>query len=459
MIQRTTCYRYLLISCLLVGSLLPTAFASASADPQNEGPTRAGFQNPPLDARPGAFWAWLEGHVSLDRITYELEEMKAKGMAGADIWDVHAYINPEGMIPAGPTFLGDESIKAIAHTLREAKRLGLTMGMVAASGWNAGGTWVKPADAGMGLFHSQVSVEGPIQFSKTLPFPEVPKDCPKDAEGHPLYSRDVVVLAVPQTEDQTLQSTKSVLDLTPYCDEKGRLTWDVPAGKWTILRFIMSNTGYQLIAQSLNSGGPMIDFLNPESTRMHFSHIMARLESELGDLNDFPMDHLEVDSMELGHHTIWTEQIIKRFKTDYGYDPLKYLPLLKGWKTKDANVTQRFLYDWKKLISDVFIDNHYRTGSECLREYGVKLCAEAGGPGAPIWDSCPVDSLKALGAVDILRGEFWPKMRNIWLVKEISSAAHIYGKTIVDAESFTSWRHLQDGPYFYKLMADRAMGE
>jgi len=67
--------------------------------------------------------------------------------------------------------------------------------------------------------------------------------------------------------------------------------------------------------------------------------------------------------------------------------------------------------------------------------------------------------LKALGAVDILRGEFWPKMRNIWLVKEISSAAHIYGKTIVDAESFTSWRHLQDSPYFYKLMADKAMSE
>ena len=47
--------------------------------------------NPPICARPGAFWAWLEGHVSLERLTYELEEMKAKGMGGTDIWDVHAY--------------------------------------------------------------------------------------------------------------------------------------------------------------------------------------------------------------------------------------------------------------------------------------------------------------------------------------------------------------------------------
>ena len=418
-----------------------------------------GFMNPPICARPGAFWAWLEGHVSLERMTYELEEMKDKGMGGADIWDVHAYINPDRMIPAGPTFLGEESVKAIAHALREAKRLGLSMGMVAASGWNAGGRWVKPADAGMGLFHSQVSVEGPATFSQDLPLPEVPKGCPKDVEGRPLFYREVAVLAVPQAEDQTLESTDSVIDLSRHYDKTGRLTWDVPAGKWTILRFIMSNTGYQLIAQSPNSGGPMIDFLNPESTRMHFGHIIDRLESALGDVSDFPLDHLEVDSMELGQHTIWTEKIIDRFKKDYGYDPLKYLPLLTGWNTKDAEVSKRFLYDWKKLVSDVFIDNHYRTGSAYLREHGVKLCAEAGGPGAPIWDSCPVDSLKALGAVDILRGEFWPKMRNIWLVKEISSAAHIYGKTMVDAESFTSWRHLQDGPYFYKLMADKAMSE
>ena len=418
-----------------------------------------GFMNPPVCARPGAFWAWLEGHVSLDRITYELEEMKAKGMSGADIWDVHAYINPDQMIPAGPTFLGEASLKTVAHALREAKRLGLRLGMVAASGWYAGGTWVEPLDAGMGLFHSQVTVEGPATLSRVLPFPEVPKACPKDADGRPLFSRDVAVLAVPHREGQILESTNAVIDVTECMDKHGRLTWDVPAGQWAILRFVMSNTGYQLIAQSPNSGGPMIDFLNPEATRMHFGTIIDRLESELGDIREFPLDHLEVDSMELGHHTIWTGRIIERFKQAYGYDPLKYLPLLKGWKTENADIMKRFLYDWKKFVSDAFIDSHYRTGSTFLRQYGVKLCAEAGGPGAPIWDSCPVDSLKALGAVDILRGEFWPKMRNIWLVKEISSAAHIYGKTIVDAESFTSWRHLQDGPYFYKLMADKAMSE
>ena len=60
---------------------------------------------------------------------------------------------------------------------------------------------------------------------------------------------------------------------------------------------------------------------------------------------------------------------------------------------------------------------------------------EAGGPGPPIWNSCPVDALGALGAVGLMHGEFWPKQRSMYNVKEIACAAHTYGKTIVDAES------------------------
>ena len=163
--------------------------------------------------------------------------------------------------------------------------------------------------------------------------------------------------------------------------------------------------------------------------------------------------------MELGSETAWTGRVMEEFVKRHRYDPFRYLPVLKGWTVENEEISRRFLYDWQKTISDVFIESHYRTASKLLNEHGLQLCAEAGGPGAPVWDSCPVDSLKALGAVDILRGEFWPKHRNIRVIKEVSSAAHIYGKTEVDAESFTSWRHWKNGPYFLKQLADIAMGE
>jgi hypothetical protein len=67
--------------------------------------------------------------------------------------------------------------------------------------------------------------------------------------------------------------------------------------------------------------------------------------------------------------------------------------------------------------------------------------------------------LKALGHVTVPRGEFWVQHRNIFLVKEIASASHIYGQNIVDAESFTTWRRWKDSPYDLKKLADRAFCE
>ena len=46
------------------------------------------FVSPPNSSRPGAFWCWLNGDVTKEPITNDLEEMKDKGVARAEIWDV-----------------------------------------------------------------------------------------------------------------------------------------------------------------------------------------------------------------------------------------------------------------------------------------------------------------------------------------------------------------------------------
>ncbi len=159
------------------------------------------FSNPPLSARPAAYWAWLNGNVSLPQLTQELEEMKDKGLSGAYIFDVGAR-DPEGIIPAGPAFMGPESLRAVSHAVKEATRLGLELGFVTSSSWNAGGTWVAPENASMGLYHSQTAVNGPIKFSQALQFPSIPNKTPKRPDGFPVYHKDVAVLAFPQTTDE-----------------------------------------------------------------------------------------------------------------------------------------------------------------------------------------------------------------------------------------------------------------
>jgi hypothetical protein len=53
-------------------------------------------------------------------------------------------------------------------------------------------------------------------------------------------------------------SRSAVLDLTPQF-QSGRLRWDVPAGRWSIYRFICANNGEKLVAPSPHSDGFIID--------------------------------------------------------------------------------------------------------------------------------------------------------------------------------------------------------
>jgi hypothetical protein len=42
-----------------------------------------GFAEPPVHVRPGAFWDWLNGSITRQQITRDLEAMKHGGMRGA----------------------------------------------------------------------------------------------------------------------------------------------------------------------------------------------------------------------------------------------------------------------------------------------------------------------------------------------------------------------------------------
>ena len=203
--------------------------------------------------------------------------------------------------------------------------------------------------------------------------------------------------------------------------------------------------------------GLFIDFFDPEATKRHLKYFMDRLGVTPENSAEAGLAYFEFDSMELAEGTPWTDLFPSVFKERIGYEIENYLPVLAGWDIR--NSSERFLYDFKKTVSDQLIYSHYQTGTEFLKKYNALLVSESGGPGPPIWDTCPVDALKALGAVSIPRGEFWIKHRNMFLIKEVSSAAHIYGHKIVDAESFTTWRRWKDSPFDIKKLVDRAFCE
>jgi hypothetical protein len=416
-----------------------------------------GFVNPPMTSRPGTYWCWLNGDVTNASLTSDLEEMKEKGIGRAEIWDVELRDDPTGIFGSGPEFLGDESVEFIKHAMSEGKRLGIEIGMVASSGWNAGGSWVTPEWASKALYSSALKIVGPQSFCEALPFPEVPEECPKDKNGVPVYYKEIAVLAVPDNGTKEIDDLADVVILNKNFDGEV-LRWEVPEGHWALLRFICSNTGQRLIVPSPNSDGLFIDFFDPEATKKHMGHILGRLGITRENAAQSGLSYLEFDSMELSEATPWTDAMGRIFEAHHGYDVLPYLPVFAGWKLPGGHET--ILYDFTKTVSDQLILSHYTTGKNFLADYGMDLVAEAGGPGPPIWDSCPVESLKALGNVTIPRGEFWIRNRHhIFLVKEVASASHIYGLDVVDAESFTTWRRWKDAPHALKEYVDRAFCE
>jgi len=416
------------------------------------------FKSPPLSVRPRAFWDWLNGNVDRDRIVYDLDQMLEKGMGGAEIWDVAAHNNGH-MVPAGPRFLDPESAGTIQFALQHGKKLGLRMGMITSSGWNAGGTWVTPDWASKMLITTSTVISGGAPYSGRLPFPDAPPECPRGPNGLPVWHKEVALLAVPESADKIVTSPVSIINISDYLQPDGTLNWTPPPGSWRVFRFVCTNTGQILIVPSPKSAGLFIDFLDPEATRRHFGEILRRLDITTENASDSGLKYLEVDSMELHKGNPWTDKFSGWFEDNFDYNIIPLLPALEGWTIENKAVTDAVIYDYRKAVSDLLIHSHYETGSAFLKEYGIDLVGEAGGPGPPVWDTCPVDALKALGNVTIPRGEFWIKHRNMFLIKEVASAAHIYGKPVVDAESFTTWRRFEDGPFALKILADRAFAE
>lgn len=396
------------------------------------------FRNPPMEARPMALWTWLNGYVDRQQITRELEEMKAKGMRGGVIWDLGSIADPQKMIPAGPEFLGEESLKSIHHAMDEAQRLGLELGLVASSSWNAGGTWIKPENASKALLWSELRVEGPKEFSEVLPLPQ------KVTAHH----QTVAVWAVPDAADKAI-SPAAAVRLDPKVDEAGRLTWSVPEGAWRLLHFVSNNTGELLNCPSPNSRGLVIDHLSGPAMDAHFHHMLDALSKGREGFGSLKM--LMLDSYEVRPANDWTPEFLQSFQNRNGYDAAPWLPVLAGWTVGNKELSDRFRHDYSKMVSDLMIDGHFARSREILHKRGLQLLAE-GGHGGYV----RVDPLKALGAADIPMGEFWNHRKN-WVTKEAASAAHIYGKKFVNSESFTGWQNWQDGPAAYKRLFDIAL--
>jgi hypothetical protein len=322
-----------------VSLIMFNASAQEKTTAAKKGRLETGFKDPPVIARPKALWPWVNGNFSLSQITYEMEQAKQKGMGGFDIWDVGTMVDPDKIVPDGPPFLSDASLQGIRHAVNEGDRLGLEIGLISSSSWNAGGKWVKPEHGAMGLFRKDTIVTGPGVFTASIPFPFIPerKEGANKAllqrsatTGLPVYYKEVALIAHPVVADSFVNNTNSVINLQPDSNAGAVVNWNVPAGKWRIIRYVCAPTGQPLMVPSPQSNGLMLDHFSAAAQEANLAYIFGRLKETLGSLKNRSLKYIYEDSYEV-NSAVWTPLLPEEFQKRTGYSLVPFLPVLDGF--------------------------------------------------------------------------------------------------------------------------------
>jgi len=434
------------------------------------------FSEPPASSRAWVYWYFMDGMMTREGLTADLEAMRSAGIGGAIFLEVNIGL------PRGPVeFMSPQWQALFQHAVKEADRLGIEIALGAGPGWcGTGGPWIKPEQSMQHLVASQTNFAGPLEFSDTLPRPQ-PR-LPYFGEGTltpelkaewKSFYRDVAVLAFPtpdrlgrisEADEKALYyrepysskagvkpflpapaefpplaanqciDTNAVIDLTAKLSPDGRLNWDAPPGKWTIMRFGRTITGQTTRPAPMPGLGFESDKFEDAALDAHFASFLGKLISETGPHknSDRGLTMLHFDSWEMGSQN-WSEHFRAQFQRRRGYDPIKFLPAYAGLVVGTPELTERFLWDVRQTAGELVIENHVRHLRELAHQHGLRLSVEP-------YDLNPAGDL-ALGAeADVPMCEFWADadpFNTTFSCVEATSIAHTHGKPVVGAEAFT----------------------
>lgn len=246
---------------------------------------------------------------------------------------------------------------------------------------------------------------------------------------------------------------RGIIDLTSRMSADGTLKWRVPPGRWVIVRVGHTPTGVTNHPAPKDGLGLECDKLSRTALDAHWAAFMQKAIDDIGPLAGVTLTSSLIDSYEVGGQN-WTANFPAEFKKRRGYDLLKYLPVFAGQVVDSPAVSERFLWDVRRTIADLFAENYYGHFTQLCREHGLQSAIEP--------YTGPFESLQCGGPADLVMGEFWSGTQGDPSVRVAASVAHTYGKTIVGAESFTAspdnarWKN---DPYALKTLGDLMYSE
>ncbi|WP_158944739.1 glycosyl hydrolase [Granulicella sp. S190] len=264
---------------------------------------------------------------------------------------------------------------------------------------------------------------------------------------------DLYSVATPSVDQSAIVSKSDVIDLTGKMSKDGTLDWTPPAGTWTILRMGYSLTGITNHPAPAEATGPEVDKLNKADVESYINHYLDNYKKATGG-NMGSEGHASAasgrkgglqfvitDSWEAGTEN-WTNDILAEFQTRRGYDARPWLPTLAGRIVNSSAESDRFLWDYRRTLEELLVENHYGVIADALHQRGMGQYGESHESGrATIGDGMEMKRYD-----DVPMAAMWTQRPGVNEdkpgynadIRESASVAHIYGHPYVAAESMTA---------------------
>ncbi len=247
----------------------------------------------------------------------------------------------------------------------------------------------------------------------------------------------------PVTAGGAIQKS-DVVDLTSVMNADGSLEWTPPTGRWIVLRMGYSLTGHKNSPASPEATGLEVDKLNAEHVKAYFTNYLDQYKDATGGLmGKRGLKFMITDSWEAGTQN-WTDNMRAEFSKRRGYEMTPWIPVLTGHIVGSSEASDKFLWDFRRTLSDLVAENHYDQLTDILKERGMARYSESHESGRAFIG----DGMEAKRRAAVPMSATWtpggltpgnevsPGYRAD--VRESASTAHLYGQHFVAAESMTA---------------------
>lgn len=381
--------RWRLLLLALIG------LASAAAPPAMAGEP---LEWPELtrENRPWTRWWWLGSGVDEANLTRLLEQYREAGIGGVEICPIYGAMGYENrFIP----FLSPRWMEMFARTTAEAKRLGLGVDLTTGTGWPFGGPEVGPEDASSRLVLKRFVTAPGTRLNASLP------------KGR-------------------LVSLRAVSDDGRQVDLAGqgaseRVDWVAPVGEkpWRVYALVQSGPVQKVKRAAPGGEGWVLDPFSVPALERY----LARFDRAFAQSGAAAPRAFFHDSFEY-YRASWTGSFLDEFRKRRGYDLGEHLAELFGDAADDA--VARVKCDYRETMAELH-EAYVRRWTAWCHARGSHSRNQAHG--------APANLIDLYSAVDIPETEIFRAMdeRQVPMLKFASSAAHLGGRTLASAESFT----------------------